>query len=170
MDAMGFGMGCCCLQITFQACSVEEARRVYDALVPVSSVMVGPFPPVSYHGIDPPLARLDSRQPILAWIYSGCGLSLECHLWRRRRQERRRARSQGLSSSSLSSPRLTHQQPLSKAKFRIPKSRYSSVDAYLSRDSRNRPEYNDLDPPYDKDVYDRLLQNGPCSPCPSPHH
>lgn len=40
MDAMGFGMGCCCLQITFQACNVEEARRVYDALVPVSSVMV----------------------------------------------------------------------------------------------------------------------------------
>lgn len=40
MDAMGFGMGCSCLQITFQACSVGEARRVYDALVPVSSVMV----------------------------------------------------------------------------------------------------------------------------------
>ena len=39
MDAMGFGMGCCCLQMTFQACSMEEARRVYDALVPVSSVM-----------------------------------------------------------------------------------------------------------------------------------
>lgn len=43
MDAMGFGMGCCCLQITFQACSVSEARRVYDALVPVSSVMVRHF-------------------------------------------------------------------------------------------------------------------------------
>lgn len=40
MDAMGFGMGCCCLQITFQACNVDEARRVYDALVPVGPIMV----------------------------------------------------------------------------------------------------------------------------------
>ncbi|GAA6014286.1 hypothetical protein JCM8202_005224 [Rhodotorula sphaerocarpa] len=40
MDAMGFGMGCCCLQITFQACSVGEARRMYDAFVPVGPVML----------------------------------------------------------------------------------------------------------------------------------
>ncbi|GAA5874509.1 hypothetical protein JCM3774_005742 [Rhodotorula dairenensis] len=40
MDAMGFGMGCCCLQITFQACSVGEARRMYDALVPVGPIML----------------------------------------------------------------------------------------------------------------------------------
>ncbi|KAI5477538.1 glutamate-cysteine ligase catalytic subunit [Pseudohyphozyma bogoriensis] len=40
MDAMGFGMGCCCLQITFQACSISEARRMYDALVPVGPIML----------------------------------------------------------------------------------------------------------------------------------
>jgi len=40
LDAMGFGMGCCCLQITFQACSVGEARRMYDAFVPVGPIMV----------------------------------------------------------------------------------------------------------------------------------
>jgi glutamate--cysteine ligase catalytic subunit len=40
MDAMAFGMGCCCLQITFQACNVEEARRLYDQLVPVGPIMV----------------------------------------------------------------------------------------------------------------------------------
>lgn len=49
MDAMGFGMGCCCLQITFQACNVDEARRVYDALVPVGPIMVRQ--PVSSTGI-----------------------------------------------------------------------------------------------------------------------
>uniref|UniRef100_A0A674EZL1 Glutamate--cysteine ligase n=1 Tax=Salmo trutta TaxID=8032 RepID=A0A674EZL1_SALTR len=32
MDAMGFGMGNCCLQVTFQACSIEEARYLYDQL------------------------------------------------------------------------------------------------------------------------------------------
>lgn len=40
MDAMAFGMGCSCLQITFQAWNVDEARRVYDALVPVAPIMV----------------------------------------------------------------------------------------------------------------------------------
>ncbi|KAH9892776.1 glutamate-cysteine ligase catalytic subunit [Cubamyces lactineus] len=40
MDAMGFGMGCSCLQITFQACNITEARRLYDALIPVAPLML----------------------------------------------------------------------------------------------------------------------------------
>ncbi|KAI8455732.1 glutamate-cysteine ligase catalytic subunit [Phakopsora pachyrhizi] len=40
LDAMGFGMGCCCLQITFQAFSVSEARNIYDALVPIAPIMM----------------------------------------------------------------------------------------------------------------------------------
>ena len=32
MDAMAFGMGCCCLQITFQAKDVDESRFIYDQL------------------------------------------------------------------------------------------------------------------------------------------
>jgi glutamate--cysteine ligase catalytic subunit len=40
MDAMAFGMGCCCLQITFQACDINEARRLYDQLAPVAPIMV----------------------------------------------------------------------------------------------------------------------------------
>ncbi|TRY96963.1 hypothetical protein DNTS_033570 [Danionella cerebrum] len=32
MDAIGFGMGNCCLQVTFQACSISEARYLYDQL------------------------------------------------------------------------------------------------------------------------------------------
>ncbi|CCL99089.1 uncharacterized protein FIBRA_01103 [Fibroporia radiculosa] len=40
MDAMGFGMGCSCLQITFQSCNVTEARRLYDALVPIAPLML----------------------------------------------------------------------------------------------------------------------------------
>ncbi|WOO83378.1 Glutamate--cysteine ligase [Vanrija pseudolonga] len=40
MDAMGFGMGCSCLQITFQAFNVQEARTVYDALVPIAPIML----------------------------------------------------------------------------------------------------------------------------------
>ena len=40
MDAMVFGMGCCCLQITFQACNIEEARRLYDQLATMGPIMV----------------------------------------------------------------------------------------------------------------------------------
>lgn len=40
MDCMGFGMGCCCLQVTFQACDIEEARHLYDHLAPVCPIML----------------------------------------------------------------------------------------------------------------------------------
>lgn len=37
---MGFGMGCCCLQMTFQAQSLEEARHLYDQLTPLTPVLL----------------------------------------------------------------------------------------------------------------------------------
>jgi len=40
MDAMGFGMGCCCLQMTFQACNIDEARLLYDQLTPMCPILV----------------------------------------------------------------------------------------------------------------------------------
>jgi glutamate--cysteine ligase catalytic subunit len=62
MDAMGFGMGCCCLQVhtlcpllhhppppslflltaqvTFQACSLSEARYLYDQLAVVAPLFL----------------------------------------------------------------------------------------------------------------------------------
>lgn len=40
MDSMGFGMGCSCLQITFQATNVNEARNLYDQLAPISPIML----------------------------------------------------------------------------------------------------------------------------------
>ncbi|CCA66352.1 probable gamma-glutamylcysteine synthetase [Serendipita indica DSM 11827] len=130
MDAMGFGMGCCCLQITFQACSIEEARRVYDALVPVSSIMLAltagsPF----WRGY---IADVDCRWNVISGAVDD------------RTEEER-----GLKASSSSSNL-----------FRIPKSRYSSVDNYISQDKINCPSYNDLNAPYDKDIAARLLENG----------
>ena len=43
MDAMAFGMGCCCLQMTFQACNICEARHLYDQLTPMCPIMVRAF-------------------------------------------------------------------------------------------------------------------------------
>ena len=40
MDAMVFGMGSCCLQITFQAKNIDEGRRLYDQLSPLGPIML----------------------------------------------------------------------------------------------------------------------------------
>uniref|UniRef100_A0AC35THR5 Glutamate--cysteine ligase n=1 Tax=Rhabditophanes sp. KR3021 TaxID=114890 RepID=A0AC35THR5_9BILA len=40
MDHMGFGMGCCCLQVTFQACNIDEARFLYDQLTPITPILL----------------------------------------------------------------------------------------------------------------------------------
>jgi len=44
--------------------------------------------------------------------------------------------------------------------MRIPKSRYDSVDLYISENWMNRPEYNDNPFPIDQDLYDRMRQRG----------
>jgi len=40
MDCMGFGMGCCCTQMTFQACNIDEARVLFDQLVVMAPIMM----------------------------------------------------------------------------------------------------------------------------------
>ncbi|KZT52865.1 glutamate-cysteine ligase catalytic subunit, partial [Calocera cornea HHB12733] len=128
MDAMGFGMGCCCLQITFQACNVAEARTVYDALVPVGPIMLA----------------LSAASP----AYRGYLADVDCR-WNviRDAVDDRTEEERGLK-------------PLKHNKYRIPKSRYDSVDSYLSMDYNNRPEYNDNPLPIDEGVYKRLRDHG----------
>lgn len=40
MDAMAFGMGSCCLQITFQATNMTEGRKLYDQLSPFGPILL----------------------------------------------------------------------------------------------------------------------------------
>jgi len=40
MDAMAFGMGCCCLQVTFQAREVAESRHLYDQLAVLTPMLL----------------------------------------------------------------------------------------------------------------------------------
>lgn len=42
----------------------------------------------------------------------------------------------------------------------IPKSRYDSVSAYISSSSALRPEYNDINPPIDLEIKERLMKEG----------
>lgn len=51
-------------------------------------------------------------------------------------------------------------QPLNENRFVIPKSRYESVERYMSNHWYNRPEYNDMKPLYDEAIYERLSKHG----------
>jgi len=39
-DAMAFGMGCCCLQVTFQARDISESRHLYDHLAVFTPILM----------------------------------------------------------------------------------------------------------------------------------
>ncbi|KAI9598783.1 glutamate-cysteine ligase-domain-containing protein [Syncephalis fuscata] len=127
MDAMVFGMGCSCLQITFQACNIVEARRLYDQLAPIGPIMLAltAAAPI-FRGY---LADVDCRWSVIAQSVDD------------RTDEER-----GLK-------------PLEHDRFVINKSRYDSIDCYISTDDQLRPEYNDIDLIYDKDIYQKLLDN-----------
>lgn len=40
MDHDGFAMGCCCIQATFQANSLEQACHLYDQLTPIAPIVI----------------------------------------------------------------------------------------------------------------------------------
>ncbi|GAB1597714.1 glutamate--cysteine ligase catalytic subunit-like [Argonauta hians] len=125
MDAMGFGMGCCCLQLTFQACNIGEARLLYDHLAPICPIMMAlsAASPI-YRGY---LANTDCRWGVIVQAVDD-----------RTREER------GL-------------EPLKNDRFLINKSRYDSIDSYLSEEGRL---YNDIQLVYDTELCNELKDAG----------
>lgn len=69
---MGFGMGCCCLQLTFQACNVADARRLYDGLIPIGPILVCSIRALLYLVTERNSASLDGCEPRLAGLSCGC--------------------------------------------------------------------------------------------------
>ena len=78
LDAMGFGMGCCCLQVlpsvsrsafkrsylwqmTFQARSIQEARYIYDQLAVMTPIMLALSG--STRGQRHPIDHISSQRP-----------------------------------------------------------------------------------------------------------
>ena len=128
LDAMGFGMGLCCLQLTFQASSLCEARDLYDQLGPLCPIMLALTAASPVHrGL---LVDSDCRWNIISASVDD-----------RTRQER------GL-------------EPLTTDKFVIAKSRYDSIDSYLSNCCNKWPGYNDIPVLYDPQIYQKLIDGG----------
>uniref|UniRef100_A0A7N5JFL4 Glutamate--cysteine ligase n=1 Tax=Ailuropoda melanoleuca TaxID=9646 RepID=A0A7N5JFL4_AILME len=125
MDAMGFGMGNCCLQVTFQACSISEARYLYDQLATICPIVMA----------------LSAASP----FYRGHVSDIDCR-W-------------GVISASVDDRTREERglEPLKNSNYRISKSRYDSIDSYLSECGE---KYNDIDLTIDKEIYEQLLQEG----------
>eukprot|EP00088_Acartia_fossae_P005017 TRINITY_DN12194_c0_g1_i2.p1 TRINITY_DN12194_c0_g1~~TRINITY_DN12194_c0_g1_i2.p1 ORF type:complete len:647 (-),score=161.02 TRINITY_DN12194_c0_g1_i2:122-2062(-) len=128
MDAMGFGMGLCCLQLTFQADNIAEARNLYDQLTPLCPIMLALTATTPAHRGY--LVDTDCRWDIISASVDD-----------RTREER------GLD-------------PLKNNQFVIPKSRYDSIDSYLSTCAEKWPHYNDIEVIYDKKIYNELREGG----------
>ncbi|KAG8719529.1 hypothetical protein FRC08_002598 [Ceratobasidium sp. 394] len=63
LDALGFGASCCCLQVTFQASDINDARRIYDALTPIAPILMAlTASSPAYRGY---LSDVDSRWGVL---------------------------------------------------------------------------------------------------------
>ncbi|KAK9458272.1 glutamate-cysteine ligase-domain-containing protein [Dipodascopsis uninucleata] len=128
MDSMGFGMGCCCLQITFQATDIYEARRLYDQLAPLCSIFLAlTAASPAWRGY---LSDQDCRWNVIA------------------------------GSVDDRTPEELGLQPLKNQKFVIPKSRYDSIDTYISLDPELRPEYNDTLLVQDEQIKKTLTDSG----------
>ena len=128
MDAMCFGMGCSCLQITFQACNIDEARFLYDQLAVLCPLMLA----------------MTAAAP----VFRGYLVDRDCR-W-------------DVISASVDdrTDEEIGAKPLENDKYRIYKSRYDSIDCYLSNDEYFDQKYNDIPMAINEDALRKLLAEG----------
>lgn len=132
MDAMGFGMGLCCLQCTFQCCNIDEARFFYDQLGILSPIMLALTAGTPmFRGL---LADTDVRWSVISQSVDD------------RTPEELGKTANGNTSTSQTAK-----------KHAIPKSRYDSISTFISPEPSLLPRYNDLEIPIDADSYTALL-------------
>ena len=137
MDCMAFGMGCCCLQVTFQARDVDESRKLYDqlaVLAPIFLALTAACPILRGR-----LADTDVRWHTIS-------ASVDC----------RTPAERGIEGAG--NPRGGTQEGTGLR--RIAKSRYDSVDLYISNSGHFREEYNDVEVEIDEPSLQTLIDAG----------
>lgn len=127
MDSMHFGMGCSCLQVTFESQTVNHARYLHDMLLP--------FTPI--------LAALSCSAPIYKGKLSDVDLR-----WT-------------VISQSVDCRTDAERDPNSGPDVYIPKSRYSTMNHYISKHQYVKDDYFDT-PQYrvNKDHMQILMEEG----------
>jgi len=140
-DAMAFGMGCCCLQVTFQASNISESRHLYDHLAVLTPVMLA----------------LTAATPFLrGWL-----MDEDCR-WNTVAQavdDRTPAERGNLAGDEHGDARLA-----GNGKRFLRKSRYDSIDCFLCNCKSGKQDpaqmYNDLSLAYSEDHVQRLTKGG----------
>ncbi|CAI5725753.1 unnamed protein product [Hyaloperonospora brassicae] len=148
MDAMAFGMGMCCLQVTFQAKNVGESRHLYDHLGVLSPILLA----------------LTAATPILKGRLADTDVrwaTISAAVDDRTPQELGEA------------PPPTDPETVAKyAKMagngvkRLPKSRYEGISAFICNHKQGEDphtstdKYNDVEIPYDEGSYKTLMDAG----------
>lgn len=143
MDAMGFGMGCSCLQTTFQAPNIDKARYLYDSLANFAPVMLAASAAAPmFKGW---LADQDVRWNVISGAVDD-------------RTPQERGVDPLLPKYNKSGFGGIAEDVQDKVK-KIPKSRYSVVDLFLGGSKFFKRGYNDVPVPVNEKVLNRLLEN-----------
>lgn len=136
MDAMAFGMGQCCLQVTFQGSDMAESQYLYDqlgTLAPVLMALTAATP--IFRGR---LSDIDVRWSTVAGAVDD-----------RTAQER---------GEPDAPPREPDPQMVGGGITRMSKSRYESISCYISEHSPDA--FNDVPCEVDEEVQARLVSEG----------
>jgi len=152
MDAMAFGMGCCCLQITFQAEDIDESRFMYDQLAVMAPIMMALT--ASTPVLRGRIADIDCRWGIISESVDD-----------------RTPAERGRLDGSVEQPELA-----GKGIRRLYKSRYDCISTYIYQGAMNGSDsmreslkgmqnrvlnmYNDIPVPIDEESYQLLREAG----------
>jgi len=148
MDAMAFGMGCCCLQITFQAKDMDESRYIYDQLAVMTPIMMALTAATPI--LKGRLADTDCRWGIISE-------SVDCRT---------------LAERGRKDPNAPYPDLNANGQRRVYKSRYDSISTYIYQGSARTANnstgmanrvlnmYNDIPVPVDEDTYKQLREAG----------
>ncbi|KAL7689186.1 putative glutamate-cysteine ligase catalytic subunit [Plasmopara halstedii] len=148
MDCMAFGMGMCCLQVTFQAKNVGESRHLYDHLGVLSPILLG----------------LTAATPILKGRLADTDVrwaTISAAVDDRTPQELGEA-------LPPASPDIIAQyaKMAGNGVKRLPKSRYEGISTFICNHKQGEDphtstdKYNDVSVPYDEASYETLIEAG----------
>lgn len=148
MDCMAFGMGMCCLQVTFQAKNIGESRHLYDHLGVLSPILLA----------------LTAATPILKGRLADTDVrwaTISAAVDDRTPQEL------GVAAVPQDAEtRAKYAKMAGGGAKRLPKSRYEGISTYICNHKHgadphtSTDKYNDVDVPYDEQSYATLTASG----------
>lgn len=147
MDAMAFGMGMCCLQVTFQARDVDESRYMYDQMAVLAPIMMAMTAATPF--FKGRIADIDARWTVISQSVDD-----------------RTPAERGVITSPEELKAAEDPLLAGKGVKRIPKSRYDSISTYIYHCKgepdcqRTFAEYNDIPCPVAEEFFDMLRAEG----------